>query len=142
MCVIILAILLAVNIEVGLSVSRLTQPRMLKDSNLPESIPLVQFVGILSEEDAQPLHLEEQPEVTFVRNVDLADSEEQTDFLFLNKLLRRPQLITKSEIPKEVKSLYYAETDANDREIYSKWLYNLRDVAELLKEKFGVDIAM
>lgn len=138
---IVVAILLAVNMEVGLAVSRLTQPRQLRDNNLSESISLVQLLGLLSD-DTQSLHQEKTPEVMLVQNIDEPDSEEGTDFSFITKLLRRPQPIPQSKIPEDVRNLYYAETDASGKETYAKWLYNLRDVAVLLKEKFNVDIAM
>lgn len=141
MGVFVVAILLAVNVKVGLAVSRLTQPRLLEDINLPVNISLVQLLGLVSE-DTQSLLQEEAPEVMFLQNVDLPDSEEEQDFSLFSKLLRLPQLIPKSKIPKEVTNLYYAEKDANGKEIYSKWLYNLRDAAVLLKERFDVDLAI
>lgn len=143
MNVIVVAILLAVNIEVGLAASRLTQPRTFKDNKLAESISLVQLLGLLSEGTTPTLYEEETPEVMVLQNLDVPDSEEEIDDIsLLSKLLRHPHSIPPSKIPKEVKNLYYSESDTNGKEIYSKWLYNLRDVAVLLKEKFNVDIAI
>lgn len=140
MHVTVVAILVAVNIEAGFAVSRLTQPRLLKDNNLPESISLLQLLGLLSESTS--LYQKEEPEVMLLQNVNVPDSEEETDYSLITKLLRRPDSIPQSDIPNDVKNLYYSETDTTGKEIYSKWLYNLRDVAVLLKEKFNVDIAV
>lgn len=65
MSVIVVAILLAVNVEVSLAVTRLTQPRLLKDSNLPVNISLVQLLVLVSD-DTQSLLQEEAPQVRFL----------------------------------------------------------------------------
>lgn len=141
MNVIAVAMLLVLNIKVGLAVSRLTEPRLLRNGNVPETIALVQLLGLMF--DGTPsVYRAETPKVTLVRDVDVPDSVEEPGSSLMGKLLRRPSYRTlpKSEIPVGVKNLYYAETNENGKAVYTKWLYNLHDAAVLLKERFNVDI--
>lgn len=72
----------------------------------------------------------------------LRDSRSEEDNFFSDNSLRQSgaNLPKKRMLPKHVYNLYYTEVDKSGNEVYKRWLYNLRDVVLLLRERFNIAI--
>ncbi|KAJ2946961.1 hypothetical protein O0L34_g16308 [Tuta absoluta] len=65
---------------------------------------------------------------------------DETRGVHLNHLRATDDDKTPAVIPDVIHNLYYSEVDADGKVVFTKWLYNLKDVVVLFRDRFKVDI--